>query len=115
MSKPMDFIIFGVPRSGTKTLVRALNLHPQVYCAMERFHFREDHSRILFPDSFLDAEKISNSHDLKKVRRIREEIFRKPEALYVGNKLPRYYFSLARINEELPSLKNIWIYRSPFG
>ena len=46
MAKQLDFVIFGVPRSGTKALVRALNLHPHVYCAMERFHFRADHAQI---------------------------------------------------------------------
>ena len=51
MNHPLDFIVFGIPRSGTKALVRALNLHPNVYCAMERFHFRADHSRLTFPES----------------------------------------------------------------
>jgi len=37
MGHPLDFIVFGVPRSGTKALVHALNLHPHVYCAEERF------------------------------------------------------------------------------
>jgi hypothetical protein len=115
MSKPFDFIVFGVPRSGTKTLVRALNLHPEVYCAMERFHFRTDHSRSVFPDSFLDASDITDRHDLGKIKRIREDLAKKAEVRYAGNKLPRYYFALDRINAELPALKNIWIYRSPYG
>ena len=34
---------------------------------------------------------------------------------HAGNKLPRYYFALDRINREVPGLKNIWIYRSPYG
>ena len=34
---------------------------------------------------------------------------------HAGNKLPRYYFALDRINREVPKLKNIWIYRSPYG
>jgi len=115
ISRPPDFIVFGVPRSGTKTLVRALNLHPHVYCAMERFHFRSDHSRITFPDSFLDESEIRDRHDLDKVRRIREELADKGEVRHAGNKLPRYYFAIERINREVPALKNIWIYRSPFG
>jgi Sulfotransferase family len=113
--QPLDFIVFGVPRSGTKALVRALNLHPHIYCAMERFHFRTDHSTIAFPASFLDESGIIDQHDLGKVRRVREEIAGKTEIRYVGNKLPRYYFALDRINHELPALKNVWIYRSPYG
>lgn len=115
MPRPLDFIVFGVPRSGTKTLVRALNLHPHVYCAMERFHFRADHAQIVFPDSFLDASNIRDRHDLGKVKRIQEDLRTKGEIRRAGNKLPRYYFALARINLEVPALKNIWIYRSPHG
>ena len=115
MVKSLDFIVFGVPRSGTKTLVRALNLHPHVYCAMERFHFRADHSKITFPESFLDAGNIADPHDLGKIKRIRKDLAAKGEIRHAGNKLPRYYFALDRINAELPALRNIWIYRSPYG
>lgn len=115
ISKPLDFIVFGIPRSGTKALVRALNLHPHVYCAMERFHFRTDHSTVVFPASFLDEPGLIDQHDLGKVTRVREEIAGKKDIRHVGNKLPRYYFVLDRLNRELPDLKNIWIYRSPYG
>ena len=108
MSHPLDFIVFGVPRSGTKALVHALNLHPHVYCAEERFHFRADHSRIIFPDSFLDASDGSDE-ELKKIKSISNELARKGEITHAGNKLPRYYFALHRINRELPAVKNIWI------
>lgn len=53
-------------------------------------------------------------HDLGKVSRVREEIAWKKDIRHVG-KLPRYYFVLRRINHEVPTLKNIWIYRSPYG
>src|SRR4029079_8006644 len=98
MGRPIDFIIFGVPRSGTKALVRALNLHPHVYCAMERFHFRTNHARIIFPDSFLDTNATRDAEDLAKAKHIREELSDKGEIRYAGNKLPRYYFALDRIN-----------------
>jgi hypothetical protein len=115
MNRKLDFIVFGIPRSGTKTLVRALNLHPHVYCAMERFHYRADHSQIVFPDSFLDASDIRDRHDLNKIRRIKKELAAKGEILHAGNKLPRYYFALERLNAGVPALKNLWIYRSPYG
>jgi Sulfotransferase family len=115
MARKLDFIVFGVPRSGTKALVRALNLHPHVYCAMERFHFRADHSRLTFPDSFLDASVIGDRDNAGKIEVIAVELAEKPEVLHAGNKLPRYYFALDRINREVPALKNIWIYRSPYG
>jgi hypothetical protein len=115
MAQPLDFIVFGVPRSGTKALVHALNLHPHVYCAMERFHFRADHSRISFPDSFLDGSDASDEQALDKIKRISNDLANRGEIAHAGNKLPRYYFALHRINREVPALKNIWIYRSPFG
>jgi hypothetical protein len=115
MNRSLDFIIFGVPRSGTKGLVRSLNLHPHVYCAMERFHFRTDHSRLTFPASFVDDSTIHDQSDVAKIRRIRKELASKKEVRYAGNKLPRYYFGLCRINHEVSGLKNIWIYRSPYG
>jgi hypothetical protein len=115
MAQPLDFIVFGIPRSGTKALVRALNLHPHVYCAMERFHFRTDHSPLIFPDSFLDASRIHDKQDLAKIEIIRKDLANKADVRHAGNKLPRYYFALSRINHEVPALKNIWIYRSPYG
>ncbi len=114
MARPLDFIIFGVPRSGTKALVRGLNLHPHVYCAQERFHFGADHSRLVFPESFLDSSTARNTEDIGKIEAIAEGIAGK-EVRHAGNKLPRYYFALDRINREVPGLKNIWIYRSPYG
>jgi sulfotransferase family protein len=114
MARPLDFIIFGVPRSGTKALVRGLNLHPHVYCAQERFHFGTDHARLVFPDSFLDASTARNSEDIGKIEAIAEDIAGK-DVRHAGNKLPRYYFALDRINREVPYLKNIWIYRSPYS
>ena len=115
MSRPLDFIVFGVPRSGTKALVRALNLHPQVYCAMERFHFRADHARLSFPESFLDRNGVRRQDDVAKIDRIAKSLEAKEEVRFAGNKLPRYYFALDRINREVPRLRNIWIYRSPYG
>ena len=115
MSRPLDFIIFGVPRSGTKGLVRALNLHPHVYCAMERFYFRADHSALTFPESFVDASGSRNRDDADKIDAIKTELAEKHDVRYAGNKLPRYFFALSRINHEVPRLKNIWIYRSPYG
>ena len=115
MHHPLDFIVFGIPRSGTKALVRALNLHPNVYCAMERFHFRADHSRLTFPELFVDTKGLGNWDDPAKIRRIQQELAQKDDVRTVGNKLPRYYFALDRINREIPNARNIWIYRSPFG
>ena len=111
----LDFIVFGVARSGTGALARALNLHPHVYCARERFHFRDHHALISFPDSFVEATGIELVRHQAKINQVKAELAQKKEILHAGNKLPRYYFALERLNREVPNLKNILIYRSPQG
>jgi hypothetical protein len=104
-----------VPRSGTKGLARALNLHPHVYCALERFSYKRDHSRVAFPDSFVRADDVADLYGLRKVQKVRDDLAGRNAPRCVGNKQPRYYFALERVNRELPRLKNILIYRSPAG
>jgi len=111
----LDFIVFGVARSGTGALARALNLHPHIYCARERFHFRDNHALISFPDSFVDATGIELVRHQAKINQVKTELAQKKEILHAGNKLPRYHFALERLNREVPNLKNILIYRSPQG
>ena len=115
MRRALDFIVFGVPRSGTKALARAVSLHPHVYCALERFSYRHNHAEVVFPDSFTTTEDVWDPQDLSKIKRIRADIRAKRELRHIGNKQPRYYFDLERVNRELPGLKNLWIYRSPYG
>lgn len=73
------------------------------------------HSRLTFPDSFLDTKGVHDRDDLAKIKDIGKELAAKGEVRHPGNKLPRYYFALDRLNWEVPRLKNIWIYRSPYG
>jgi hypothetical protein len=111
----LSFIVFGVPRSGTKALVRALNLHPNILCASERFDYRADHSRLSFPADFLERPRSPDRLDLRKHRELCDAAARKTEIQFVGNKDPRYYLTLNRINAEVPGLRNVLIYRSPYG
>jgi hypothetical protein len=111
----LSFIVFGVPRSGTKALVRALNLHPNILCASERFDYRADHSRLSFPADFLDRPRSADRLDQRKHREIKAAAARKSEIMFVGNKDPRYYLTLDRINAEVPRLRNLVIYRSPYS
>jgi hypothetical protein len=107
--------VFGVPRSGTVGLAQALNLHPDVLCASERFSYRDDHSRIVFPDSFVEAPRLVDQVSALRSHKGRTLVARKPDVLYAGNKSPRYYLTLDRINAEVPGLRNLLIYRSPYG
>lgn len=111
---PLRFIVFGVPRSGTSALVRALNLHPNVLCADELFHYRADHSRLRYPESFLASHRLTQIPARRRLQVLRAEAMEK-DVLYVGNKSPRYYLVLPRINREIPGLQNLLIYRSPYG
>jgi hypothetical protein len=56
-----------------------------------------------------------NRLDRRKLQALRAQASAKRDVLYVGNKTPRYYLALDRINRELPGLRNILIYRSPYG
>jgi hypothetical protein len=71
------------------------------------FHFRADHSRITFPQSFLDASDGSDKQALEKIKRISNQLARKGEITHAGNKLPRYYFALHRINREVPAVYEV--------
>jgi hypothetical protein len=115
MPRRLSFIVFGVPRSGTKGLMRALNLHPNVLCAQERFDDRVDHSQVTFPGSFLDGPKVMNRLQRKKLQQLRATAAQKTDIRFVGNKFPRYYLALDRINGEVSNLRNLLIYRSPYG
>ncbi len=115
MSRPLDFIVFGVPRSGTKGLAAALSLHPEVFCASERFNLATDHAAIRYPDSFVASADIRDRHNLAKAAAEADVIRARSGVRFAGNKLPRYYLALDRINRERPGLANLWIYRSPRG
>lgn len=115
VSQGLRFIVFGVPRSGTKGLVRALNLHPNVLCASERLDTRVDHARVRYPEDVLAPRRLMDPLDRRKLAGLQKDAASKEEVLYVGNKIPRYYFALQRINQQLPGLRNLCIYRSPRG
>jgi len=111
----LRFIVFGVPRSGTVGLAQALNLHPDVLCAAERFSYRADHSRIVYPRSFLEAPRVAHGEDRRTAQKASALIARKGAVRYAGNKNPRYYLTLDQVNAQVPGLRNLLIYRSPYG
>lgn len=104
-----------MPRSGTKGLARALNLHPDVYCALERLRYDVDPAGLMFPDAFLDTRGLDTRRRLAQRDRIARTLLSKPDLCHIGNKSPRYYLTLETVNAGLPDLKNLWIYRSPGG
>lgn len=115
MRQRLTFIVCGVPRSGTKALARGLNLHPNVLCASERLDYRADHSRVAFPDDLLARRRLMDRLDWRKVQAVETLAAGKPEIRFVGHKVPRYYLVLDRLNSEVPDLRSLVIYRSPYG
>ncbi|MCG8558511.1 MAG: hypothetical protein MI824_01815 [Hyphomicrobiales bacterium] len=115
MSRTLDFIVFGVARSGTGALVRALNLHPSVFCGAGLFHYQADHTQIFFPESFSDTSGSTDQQHLQKIEKTKDKLEGKGDSLAIGHKNPQYYLILEKINNQISNLNNVWIYRSPYG
>lgn len=50
------FIVDGTPRSGTTALMGALSMHPQCFCANERFQVFAEHTACLVPENLANCE-----------------------------------------------------------
>jgi tetratricopeptide (TPR) repeat protein len=110
--KHLDFIVFGVGRSGTSALANSLNLHPEVFCGIERFHYNVAPERIVFPESFRDQSFVCAPAN---AQRTEEELKSKGDSImFAGNKNPRYFCALEAWRKFNPAIKKIAIYRSPW-
>ncbi len=99
MNRNLDFIVFGVPRSGTSAVARYLGAVPQIHCGMELFPNVLDHSTLSVPDSFLKLPedgkpKFKHLYSKKDVSENREVI------IAYGNKAPAYFYRLNGILSE---------------
>lgn len=117
MAASLDFIVFGVPRSGTTGLAAALNLQPDIYCAHERMFANASAEEAQAQlSAWLDAtppagEARSRQRKHAEVQRIRAAGGR----LVLGDKLPGYYLRLAQIEAMHPGLRKLCIVRSAHG
>lgn len=109
--KPLDFIVFGVGRSGTTALASALNLHPEILCGIERFHYTVPPAQIVYPDSFHDPTFRAAATNVKATL---DAIEAKSDIRFAGNKNPRYFCRLADWQSFAPATRKIAIYRSPW-
>lgn len=103
------FLVMGVPRSGTTALACALNSHPRVLCGMERFDWPL--AQAIYPfgiDDFL----IPRIPDAKFHQRNLDILENKTELDALGNKKPRYFFSLHALLKRTPA-RLILTYRNP--
>ena len=108
----LDFIVFGVPRSGTSALARALNLHPDILCGVERFRYKTTPQSIKFPQSFRDPIHFCSPERLRATNEYLR--LKGDDVLFAGDKNPRYYCRLEKWKIITPPVKKIAIYRSPY-
>ena len=110
--RALDFIVFGVGRSGTTALATSLNLHGDILCGIERFHYNVAPVLIDFPHSFEDTSFKCNALHLEATRMLFAS--KGPGVAFAGNKHPRYYCNLDAWRTFKPDLRKIAIYRSPY-
>lgn len=111
--RKLDFMVFGIARSGTTALAQAINLDPRCFCAHEYFQQRLiDFSKIFVPEAFYDEDNASNN--AIKLNRAVAEIKRKiaiSTDLVYGNKEPIHFLIMERLHRQIPDLKSLYIYR----
>lgn len=110
MSRKLDFIVFGVPRSGTTAVTRYINCVPTIHCGIEGFGYRHDHAIIRAPEAFFDNPFFPNNED--SLKKSRKDIQRKEGKIeYYGNKLPKYFYRLQGVLDEIEHPRAILCYR----
>jgi len=105
-----QFIVAGVGHSGTTALALALNLHPNIYCAIEQLNHEHDHTGLLSdPETLLNDEHRPSLH----TRSNREFLAGKAadQLLAIGNKWPNYHLRWNGVLSELSDPRAIVIIR----
>lgn len=89
------FILDGIPRSGTTAFATALNMHPEAFCALERYQIFANHSRCLQLTNIGDESVPPAFVNEQQIPSINVEVYnhRSREVKAFGNKTPRYYFN----------------------
>lgn len=105
---PLDFVVFGIPRSGTSVLVQTINCHSNVFCGMEHLPLRYRLDDLLAPGMFFRDDLAEENKKKIEALRTRLGAF---EILRFGNKQPRYYMQLDRLRAHNPSILSIAVYR----
>ena len=110
--RSLDFIVFGIGRSGTTALAKSLNMHPDILCGIERFHYATDPGSISFPDAF--SSPAFKSHPKNLTRTLELMASKGAAVAIVGDKNPRYYCNIEAWQKFKPGIAKIAIYRSPY-
>ena len=103
------FLVTGVPRGGTTACSNALNEHPGIFCAFERFSWPLDLAAYPFELEDLRNPEVPDPSFILDERN-------KPRGKHglaaFGNKKPRYYMTLPDLLDRRPA-KVVFVYRSP--
>ena len=109
----------GVGRSGTTALGTLMNLHPRVAVGVERYKLLAMRSQTLAQftpalfsyDRFFSFEPQDTNVKAVPIYEALKDKYR--DALYVGDKVPRYYTKLRILNERFDRPWIIYIVREP--
>ncbi len=106
----LDFIVFGVGRSGTTAVANYLNAVETIHCGLELFPPFLDHSQLRVPDSFLNGPIVKNTTVNGKISF--DALSATPNTITtIGNKTPDYYYRLGELLQEIDQPKAILCYR----
>lgn len=112
----LDFIVFGTARSGTTAVAGLLNATEEIFCGIENFDPRADHSKLKMPGGLqrqIKRELSSSTRKRRSLNDLQERINsdRADRFRSFGNKHPRYYERLQGVLNEIGSRKAIMCYR----
>jgi hypothetical protein len=108
----LDFVVFGIPRSGTHAFAQAFNLHPEIFCGIEFLKLRHRVTNLPLPHVFIRPRKNEKRLHQRHRDLLNAKLQQGPVRFY-ANKMPAYYFRLRGLLDEKPALKMFYIYRSP--
>lgn len=100
--RTLDFLVYGLPRSGTSAVANYLSAVPGVHCGLEVFPTFMDHGAIRAPRDFL-------AHDdpLWRPASVAQVTAQAGGIRVWGNKTPTYFYNLSALYDQLgpvPSL-----------
>ncbi|MDA7429611.1 hypothetical protein PGB28_14165 [Primorskyibacter aestuariivivens] len=114
--RKLDFIVFGLARSGTTALTNLIRANQRIFCGAEFFTPRMDHSKIDVPKAFFDEEaRLEKAGNVPQNIRVSMEVLRSrsPDTIEIyGNKWPLYSHFFDRIMSETGARKAIMTYRN---
>lgn len=111
MARTLDFIVYGVPRSGTSALGHAINLAPDIFCGLEYFPLWHDFEGVDVPAAFLNAVPRTDADKAEASRKALRQKLRAGAVKRYGDKNPRFYLTLDAVNRANDGPANVFLHR----